>query len=106
MISSQHRRPLRMPKKGPQRTRQKRPKNYIEKQIEELHVYVIARPLNVANQLNLSFLSDGKLPLCHWGILFSDYDPNEINCRLSSIMLDQSLSSMSSLGTVIELHRT
>lgn len=36
------------------------------------HVYVLARPLKVAGVF--SFLSHGKFPLCHWGVLLSELE--------------------------------
>jgi len=35
-------------------------------------IYLVARPISKAGPFG--FLSEGKLPLCHWGILVSEYD--------------------------------
>lgn len=64
-------------------------------------VYVVARPLKSAG--HLSFLSRGKLPLCHWGVLVSRYGPAELQSRCASESKDSKLSSW---GTVFELFRT
>ena len=39
-------------------------------------VYVVARPIKKAR--NASSLSEGKFPLCHWGLLVSPYNPREL----------------------------
>jgi hypothetical protein len=69
------------------------------------NVYILSRPLSAASHLNLSFLSDGKLPLCHWGVLVSDYDRIELQRHLQSLREDPN-HRRSSLGTLIELRRT
>src|SRR5271163_3555123 len=69
------------------------------------NVYIISRPLTAAAHFNLSFLSDGKLPLCHWAVLVSDFDRVELQQHLQSLR-DNPNRCRSSLGTLIELRRT
>ena len=40
-------------------------------------VYVVARPLQAAGPF--SFVSEGKFPICHWGVLFSEFDEESLN---------------------------
>lgn len=49
---------------APQRGRRKR------------SVYILARPIKKAGQLR--FLSEGKFPLCHWGLLISPYNRRQL----------------------------
>jgi len=65
-------------------------------------VYIIARPTSVAG--GLSSLSQGKFPLCHWGLLLSPY--NEIELRTQCLMLNIDENLETSWGTLFELRRT
>ena len=40
-------------------------------------VYIVAKPLRSAGQL--ASLSEGKFPLCHWGLLVSPYNARELH---------------------------
>jgi len=35
-------------------------------------VFIIGRPLKLARQFSVSFVSDGKFPICHWGLFLAD----------------------------------
>jgi hypothetical protein len=59
----------------------------------------MARPLNVAHRLQLSSVSDGKFPLCHWAVLVSPYNTRQLTHKL------ESPERCSTLGTVIQLER-
>jgi hypothetical protein len=69
------------------------------KKKSERAVYIFARSLKLAGRAG--FLSDGKLPLCHWGMLVSKYNKDELKKRFER--LDPSKAE--SWGTFIELNR-
>jgi hypothetical protein len=56
-------------------------------------VYILARPIKKAGQLG--FLSEGKFPLCHWGLLVSPYNQRE--------MQDHIRQGTQSWGTIFEI---
>jgi hypothetical protein len=69
-------------------------------------VYVIARPLKAAGYA--SFLSDGKFPVCHWGLLVSERTWSEVEAQWKEVL--GSLESFRSedlqlRGTMFELLR-
>jgi hypothetical protein len=69
------------------------------KKKRERAVYIFARPLKLAGRAGS--LSDGKLPLCHWGMLVSKCNKEELKKRLERL----DLSKAESWGTFIELNR-
>lgn len=76
---------------------------------ESRSVYVLARPINAAGVF--SFLSHGKFPLCHWGILVSRFKslPSEVQAA-AGLETNPYSSSSSNLcdrlwGTLFELFR-
>jgi hypothetical protein len=42
-------------------------------------VYILARPIKAAEKL--SFLSEGKFPLCHWALLVSSHSVSELHTK-------------------------
>ncbi len=60
-------------------------------------VDVVARPLKAAGPF--SFISEGKFPICHWGVLFSEFDEE----TLKQIFAES--ESKRTCGTYIELFR-
>jgi len=79
---------------------------YTHRKRRRRNVYVIARPLDIATRFSLSFLSEGKLPLCHWGILVSNHGHDKIIRRWEAASQGESLNTNLALGTVFELRRT
>jgi len=65
-------------------------------------VYIIARPLQAARNLPFS-VSDGKFPVCHWGILVSGSSEEEI--RWSTYLETTDASYLPPWGTMLELWR-
>jgi hypothetical protein len=47
------------------------------KKRKKRRVYIVARPLEAACQLRISAISESKLALCHWGLLFVESDNDE-----------------------------
>jgi len=35
-------------------------------------VFIVGRPLKLARQFSVSFISDDKFPICHWGLFLTD----------------------------------
>lgn len=68
-------------------------------------VYVIARPLKFARQLNLTSLFEGKFLLCHWGVLVSEYCRHRLKLEIQTFQSGVR-TNIGSLGTVFELFRT
>jgi hypothetical protein len=66
--------------------------------------YVIARPLKSVGRL--SFLSDGKFPLCHWALLVTNSRPELETDRADSPIEAQSIMHCHLQGTLFELHRS
>jgi hypothetical protein len=64
-------------------------------------VYIIARPTTVAGAL--SSLSQGKFPLCHWGLLVTRHSESELKTQCLLLNIDDNLESW---GTLFELIRT
>jgi hypothetical protein len=78
-----------MPKKGKRQPR---------------YVYILGRPLWMANRLGISFISDGKFALCHWGLLVTPLDLNSmIDCLREFNNIKR--SKHQNLGTLFELVR-
>src|SRR5579859_652257 len=66
-------------------------------------VYVIARPTKVAGLLG--GLSEGKFPLCHWGVLVSHLNLDAL--RIQNMMLQLGLDEVErEWGRLFELRRT
>ena len=61
-------------------------------------VYIVARPITKAGWFGWS--SEGKLPLCHWALLISPYNENELLYRL---VLQTAYRGSISWGTLFEL---
>lgn len=74
-----------------------------KKRRKKRSVFVVARPLKVAGPL--SFASEGKFPLCHWGLLISEADPTNITSRWETYCKTKDLSSRPPRGTLFELVR-
>ena len=64
-------------------------------------VYIVTRPLTKAG--NFKFLSEGKLPLCHWGLLVSKFNPNELREQIISQSESNSCAARTSWGTLYEI---
>jgi hypothetical protein len=65
------------------------------------YVYIVSKPVHVPG---FAFLSDSKFPLCHWGVVLSQYDED----RLKEFFSQQStnpLYKLPLLGTLFELKR-
>jgi len=70
---------------------------------EGRYVYIVGRPLWIANTLRLSFLSEGSFPLCHWGTLVTPLDLNVMVKGLGGFNMDPPRTMP--LGTLFELAR-
>jgi hypothetical protein len=68
-------------------------------------VYVIAGPLKFARQLNLTSLFEGEFPLCHCGVLVSEYCCPQLKLEIQTFQSGV-CTNIGSLGTVFELFRT
>jgi len=60
-------------------------------------VYVVARPLKAAGPF--SFVSEGKFSICHWGVLFSEFDGESLEQKFAESEVRRGC------GTYIELFR-
>src|SRR5947207_6055948 len=79
-------------------------KNRKRKKLHLRSVYVIARPLHIGG--HLSFLSDGKFPLCHWGLLVTKVKRTEMCNRMRSLEnVAHGVSDIKPWGTMFELQR-
>ena len=58
-------------------------KNRKRKVSRHRNVYVIARPLQSAGPA--SFLSEGKFPFCHWGLLVTKFKEVEMSRRIRNV---------------------
>jgi hypothetical protein len=68
------------------------------------YVYILGRPLWMATRLGVSFISDGKFALCHWGLLVTPLDLNSmIDCLREFNNIKR--SKHQNLGTLFELVR-
>src|ERR1700735_5432124 len=68
-------------------------------------VYIVARPTTIAG--NLSSLSQGKFPLCHWGLLVSAHTETELKTQCLMLnFADNDTSALERWGTLFELIRT
>src|SRR5271167_3003325 len=79
-------------------SQRKRPRNRKQRRF----AYVLARPLTIADRLHLSFVSEGKLPLCHWGMLVTNMNQGELAEKLRKVYNEQQWS-LAPLGTMFEL---
>lgn len=66
-------------------------------------VFVVARPLTIAGPF--SFLSGGKVPLCHWGLLLTDLSPSVLRLQWETFIETQNPSKLEPWGTLFELCR-
>jgi len=66
-------------------------------------VYIIARPLRAAGPL--APFSDGKFPVCHWGLLVTSCSRNEIASHWLKYRETGEPSFLPPWGTMIELRR-
>jgi hypothetical protein len=67
-------------------------------------VYIVARPINKAG--NLSFLSEGSLPLCHWGLLISPYNQAALRKHLKHQTIEDRNTISQTWGTLFEILQT
>jgi hypothetical protein len=67
-------------------------------------VYIIARPTTIAG--HLSSLSQGKFPLCHWGLLVSTHSESDLQTRCTMLNLVDDTTALEGWGTLFELIRT
>lgn len=66
-----------------------------------LSVWLFARPLSWANIIPaLQFVSDGKFPLCHWGVLVT-----ERLLEVDNVLVHRAVAPGEELGIMYELHR-
>jgi hypothetical protein len=65
-------------------------------------VFVLARPLTIADKLRISFVSDGILPLCHWAMLVSKTKEPDISDKIQTVKRN---GKSGQLGTLFELVR-
>jgi len=65
-------------------------------------VFVLARPLTIADKLRMSFVSDGKFPLCHWAMLVSRSKEGGMMDKLETVRRG---GHGGQLGTLFELVR-
>jgi hypothetical protein len=66
-------------------------------------VFVVARPLRAAGVL--SFSSDGKFPICHWGLFTVDTRHAEISSQWTKFRETRDPCNLPPHGTMIELVR-
>jgi len=66
-------------------------------------VFIVGRPLKLARTFSVSFVSDGKFPLCHWGLFMT----NERDCdrRWTRYQETKDPNDRPSRGTLFELLR-
>jgi hypothetical protein len=67
-------------------------------------VYIVARPIHKAG--NLSFLSEGSLPLCHWGLLISPYNQAALQKHLEHQKTEDHSMISQTWGTLVEISQT
>jgi len=67
-------------------------------------VYIITRGLRAAGRF--APLSDGKLPLCHWGLLITSQNRLWIQTQLVRFSESNGQSELPPWGTLFELSRT
>ena len=65
-------------------------------------VYVVARPLKKARNVNLASLSKRKFSLCHWGLLVSPYNPDELQQCIQH-QLGNRTKEIAAWGTLFEI---
>jgi hypothetical protein len=66
-------------------------------------VFVVARPLKAAGML--SFSSDGKFPICHWGLFVIDTRHAQISSQWNKFRETRDPCNLPPHGTMIELVR-
>jgi len=64
-------------------------------------VYIVARPITKAGYFK--FLSEGKLPLCHWGLLVSRCNEVELRRHIISLLESSCCTAKASWGTLYEI---
>jgi hypothetical protein len=67
-------------------------------------VFIIARPLTIAGGA-FYFLSEGKAPLCHWGLLVTVHNPSVIKAQWDAFIEGNDPSALKPWGTLFELCR-
>lgn len=74
-----------------------------KKRHKKREVFIVGRPLKLARQFSISFVSDGKFPVCHWGLfLTNDRDCDKVWKRYRRTKDPNDLPSR---GTYFELLR-
>lgn len=74
-----------------------------KKRRKKRSVFVVARPLKMAGAF--SFSSDGKFPLCHWGLFVADYHHSDVTSQLEAFLKSRDYSNPLPRGTMFELVR-
>jgi hypothetical protein len=74
-----------------------------QKRKRKRSVYIIARPLKAAGPL--SVCSDGKFPVCHWGLLVTSRSREEVIVQWRKYCETTDPSHLPPWGTMIELSR-
>lgn len=87
----------------PQAPNTRRKKKKRRKKSAARSVFFVARPLKDAGPFG--FLSDGKVPLCHWGLFISNEDPSNVISWWEKYRRTKELSDPPSRGTLFELAR-
>ena len=64
-------------------------------------VYIVARPLTKAGYFKI--LSEGKLPLCHWGLLVSNFNQIQLRQHIISRSDSTHCTDEASWGTLYEI---
>lgn len=70
----------------------------------EWSVWLFTRPISLASLL--SPLSQGKYPICHWGVLFSPHSVLGFNMILVRSKMSSAFNEEEVWGTLFELFRT
>ena len=73
---------------------------------DESSVWIIARPIDLPDYI--SFISRGRLPFCHWGILVSHLNHSELQAEwfeTEKMELEYRRDVMGNWGNLYELHR-
>ena len=78
--------------------------NVRRKKRRKRHVYIVARGLRAAGRF--APLSDGKLSLCHWGLLITSQNERWIQTQLVRFSESNGQSELPPWGTLFELSRT
>jgi hypothetical protein len=68
------------------------------------YVYIVARPIHKAG--NLAFLSEGSLPLCHWGLLISPHNQAALRKHLKHQEIEDHNTINHTCGTLFEIWQT